>query len=64
MLKLNAVKQKTGLSRSSIYDGIAKGTFPRQVKLGARSVAWVDEEINSWIDARITERDASNSSNY
>ncbi len=54
----------TGLSRSTIYAYIDKGMFPRQVKLGERCVAWVEEEVVAWLDARITERDASNSSNY
>ena len=55
-LRLGAVKDLTGLSRSSIY---ADPTFPRPVKLlpGGRSVGWIQDEILSWIDARIHERD-------
>ena len=64
MLKLNAVKKLTGLSRSSIYSYMARGEFPRQVKLGERSVAWVDDEVLAWLDERIMARDASNSSIY
>jgi prophage regulatory protein len=64
MMKIKAVQQMTGLSRSTIYAYIDKGLFPRQVKLGERCVAWVEEEVMAWLDARITERDASNSSNY
>jgi prophage regulatory protein len=64
MLKLKEVQKMTGLSRSTIYAYIDKGMFPRQVKLGERCVAWVEEEVVAWLDARITERDASNSSNY
>jgi prophage regulatory protein len=64
MLKLNAVKELTGMSRSSIYSYMALGKFPRQVKLGERSVAWVDDEVLAWLDERIMARDASNSSLY
>lgn len=64
MLKIKKVLKMTGLSRSSIYAYIEKGKFPKQVKLGERSVAWIEEEVVAWIDARITEREASNSSNY
>jgi prophage regulatory protein len=64
MLKLNAVKELTGLSRSSIYSYMARGEFPRQIKLGKRSVAWVDDEVLAWLDERIMARDASNSSIY
>ena len=49
--------EMTGLGRSSIYDYIAKGEFPRQVKLGERSVAWIDQEVSDWLDARILARD-------
>ena len=34
LIKLNEVKARTGLSRSSIYAYIDKGIFPAQVKLG------------------------------
>jgi len=54
----------TGLSRSTLYAYIEMGKFPRQVKLGERCVAWVEEEVATWLEARITERDASNSGNY
>ncbi len=60
MLKLNEVKKMTGLSRSTIYAYIDKGLFPRQVKLGERCVAWIEDEVVAWLDARITARDAAN----
>ena len=50
----------TGLSRSSIYAYIDKGYFPAQVKLGERSVAWVEDEVVAWIDSRIQARPAAN----
>jgi prophage regulatory protein len=53
LLRLSAVKEQTGLSRSAIY---ADPDFPRPVKIGARSVAWVEEEIANWIAARIRSR--------
>ena len=64
MMKLKEVQKKTGLSRSTIYAYIDKGMFPKQVKLGERCVAWIDEEVVAWLDARVLARDASNSSNY
>ena len=56
-LTLNAVMACTTKSRSYIYDAIGKGEFPKQVKLGGRSVAWVESEIEEWIDSRIALRD-------
>ena len=64
MIKLNEVKAKTGLGRSSIYSFIDKGTFPAQVKLGQRCVAWVESEIDFWIDGKINARYASNDESF
>lgn len=52
-LKLPQVSTITGRSRSKIYADIKAHTFPAPVRLGARSVAWVDHEINTWIQAKI-----------
>jgi len=64
LIKLNEVKARTGLSRSSIYAYIDKGLFPAQIKLGERSVAWLDSEIESWVDSKINARDAKNDENF
>jgi prophage regulatory protein len=53
ILRLPAVKTRTGLSRSTIYLRVSQGTFPRPVSLGARAVGWVEEEIQSWLAERI-----------
>ena len=57
-IKLPTVMDLTGYRRTSIFDKVAAGTFPAPVKLGPRAVAWVSEEIESWMDARIAERDS------
>ena len=53
LIRLKQVKEKTGLSRSSIYQFIKEGKFPAQVKLGQRAAAWVDSEVEDWINDRI-----------
>jgi prophage regulatory protein len=53
MLRLPAVKTRTGLSRSTIYLRIAQGTFPRPVSLGGRAVGWLEAEIQDWLQRRI-----------
>jgi prophage regulatory protein len=55
-LRRQAVEARTGLSRSSIYDRIAAGEFPKPVPLGGRSVGWLESEIIEWQKARIAER--------
>ena len=55
-LRRSVVEGRTGLSRSSIYDRIAAGEFPKPVPLGGRSVGWLESEIVEWQKARIAER--------
>jgi predicted DNA-binding transcriptional regulator AlpA len=43
ILRLPAVKTRTGLSRSTIYLRVSQGTFPRPVSLGGRAVGWARE---------------------
>jgi prophage regulatory protein len=56
ILRLPAVKTRTGLSRSTIYLRVSQDTFPRPVSLGGRAVGWVEEEIQSWLAERIAAR--------
>jgi prophage regulatory protein len=59
LIKLKEVIEKTSLGRSTIYELMAKGTFPKQVSLGAKSVAWIESEVDDWIMEKIGERDIS-----
>lgn len=53
ILRLPAVKTRTGLSRSTIYLRVSQGTFPKPVSLGARAVGWVESEIQEWLQRQI-----------
>lgn len=52
MLRYPAVEILSGLKKTTIYDGIKKGTFPRPVKLSARCVAWRESDIAHWQSQR------------
>ncbi len=53
VLRLTAVKNRVGKSRSSIYLAIQRGEFPAPISLGARAVGWLESDIEEWISARI-----------
>jgi prophage regulatory protein len=59
ILRLPQVEEVTGDSRSTIYKRISEGEFPKPVKLGAKSVGWVEEEVAAYNEARIAARDAA-----
>jgi prophage regulatory protein len=47
------VEIEAGCSRSTIYLRIAQGLWPKPIKLGARSVGWVADEVTSMNAARV-----------
>jgi prophage regulatory protein len=53
MLRLPQVIDATGLGKTKIYELQGQGDFPMRVKITAHSVAWVEEEIQAWLSARI-----------
>lgn len=57
LLRLNAVMDRTGLSRSTIYRKISLGEFPPPVKLGVgegvRAIGFPSDQIDDWIDETI-----------
>ena len=65
-IRLNEVLSRTGFGRTSIYRKMEDGSFPKSLKLGGphkdprafdcRAVAWIEDEIDQWVDARIEAR--------
>ena len=33
--------------------------FPRRIMLGERRVAWLEDEVRAWVEARAAEREAA-----
>ncbi|WP_375752885.1 AlpA family transcriptional regulator [Vibrio sp. HN007] len=55
-LKLKEVMQKTALSRSAIYRKMDEGSFPKTISLGDRAVAWLESEIEEWMECCLAKR--------
>ena len=55
ILRLPSVKQRTGLSRSSIYLRMTDNEFPASISLGGRAIGWLEQDIDEWIAKRIEE---------
>jgi prophage regulatory protein len=52
ILRRPEVEARTGLSRSTLYAMIQKGSFPAPVRLGIRAVGWRETAVAEWIAAR------------
>lgn len=48
-LRMPAVLARTGFSRSTLYRKLANGTFPKQIQISERCVAWSDADITAWL---------------
>lgn len=55
LIKIAEVRRITSMSTTFIYEHMLDNSFPRQIRLGQRSVAWVKSEVQAWAKARITE---------
>lgn len=52
LLRLKQVEDSIGCKKSKIYQMVNQGDFPPPVKLGSRNVAWIEDEVQQWIDER------------
>ncbi|MGM3173272.1 helix-turn-helix transcriptional regulator [Dickeya lacustris] len=54
-IRLPEVIRRTGFGKTWIYELIKAGRFPTQVKTGVRAVAFIESEIDAWIDNAISQ---------
>jgi len=52
LLRLPSILSRTGLGRSTLYRRIDSGLFPRPIRIGPRTVAWPETEIDAINAAR------------
>ncbi|MFA0113302.1 AlpA family transcriptional regulator [Vibrio sp. 10N.261.46.E11] len=57
-LRLKDVIAATGLSRSTIYKFMDEEVFPKTIPLGGRAVAWLESEIEEWMEQRLAMRES------
>ena len=49
ILRRSEIETVIGLSRSSIYNMMAEGTFPKPMRLGRRAVGWLESDVTDWL---------------
>jgi len=49
ILRLRAVLEQTGLSRSTLYRKMQLGTFPKQLRISVRCAGWREADVNAWL---------------
>ena len=53
LIRLREVMKITGFGRSQIYKLINIGEFPKQIQISPGSVAWLESELEAWMEERI-----------
>jgi prophage regulatory protein len=51
ILRMSAVRRRTGLGRSTIYRLIAARRFPAPVRLTGRAVGWRVADLDRWTES-------------
>jgi prophage regulatory protein len=50
LLRLPEVIGRVGMSRSTIYQRMSEGRFPKSRSLGPKCAVWIEAEIDGWIE--------------
>ena len=53
LIRLSEVMNKTGFGKAWIYRLISQNRFPQPVKIGIRAIAFIESEIEEWIQLTI-----------
>src|SRR6185503_3863781 len=52
-LRFTAVRERTGLSRSTIWRLERQGVFPKHRRISQNAVGWLEQEVNEWMLGRV-----------
>ena len=50
IIRLKTVLERTGLSRSTLYRKIGRGTFPKQIRIAERCAGWRQSAVDAWLN--------------
>ncbi|MCQ4311060.1 AlpA family phage regulatory protein [Pseudomonas stutzeri] len=59
LIRLPTVVERVGLKKGAIEDRLNPAstrydeTFPKKIKIGKNSVAWLEDEIDLWIERQV-----------
>lgn len=55
LIRFSEVQKRTGYSKPWLYRLMSEQRFPAAIKIGSRSIAFIESEIDEWINQRIAE---------
>ena len=58
-MRLQDLAATSGLSKTTIYQLMKEGKFPKSIRIHARLVGWSENAVQKWIQERIAASEAS-----
>ncbi|MCW9709977.1 AlpA family phage regulatory protein [Avibacterium sp. 21-586] len=55
-ISLDEVITRTSLSKSTIYNYMRRGKFPKSIMITSNRVVWLESEVDSWIEEKLRRR--------
>ncbi|HAK6956765.1 TPA: AlpA family transcriptional regulator [Salmonella enterica] len=55
LIRFSEVQKRTGYSKAWLYRLMSQQRFPAAIKIGSCSIAFIESEIDEWINQRIAE---------
>ena len=55
LIRFAEVQKRTGYSKAWLYRLMSEKRCPAAIKIGSRSIAFIESEIDEWINQRIAE---------
>ena len=55
LIRFDEVQKRTGYSKAWIHRLLKENRFPQSVKIGSRAIAFIESEVDEWINQRIAE---------
>lgn len=52
-LRFTTIRERTGLSRSTIWRLERRGAFPRHRRISTNAVGWLEHEVDEWVESRL-----------
>ena len=53
LYRISPLVKNIGVSKSTIWLWVKEGSFPKPIRLGKKSVAWLGSDIENWIQSRV-----------
>ena len=52
-LRFTTIRERTGLSRSTIWRLERRGAFPLHRRISTNAVGWLEHEVDEWVESRM-----------